>query len=128
MEGFGQVRMPRTEGASRALAVHEEPVSLAIDGVLLLLAGVVRHVVEKRQARLWEQGAKRLARQVREDLSVGERAIHACPHRAQVTLADGRADRRAGELALGERNPRGPGGDRHFAQELGTDLVTQTAR
>ena len=37
-----------------------------------------------------------------ENLAIGERAIDRRAHRAEVTLADFRIDRRAGEFAVGQ--------------------------
>jgi len=44
--------------------------------------------------------------QVGDDLAVGERAVDPGSHRADVALAEARDDRRASELAVGEREPQ----------------------
>src|SRR5262249_29164014 len=110
------------------LAMHEKLAPPAVDLMLLDLAGVVRHVVEKIELRGGEQRLERIAREMREYLPVGERAVDRGAHGAQVALSDRRAGPRAGELAIAERNARVLRGDRHLAQEIGADLVAQPAR
>ena len=123
-----QVRMLRPERPRRALAMHVQLAQPAVDDVPLDLAGVVRHVVEQRELRSGQHGLEDTARQMREDLPVRQRTVDRRAHRAEVAFARGRADRRAGELAVGQHDAGGRGRHRHLPQELGADLVAEAAR
>ncbi len=120
--------MARTEGARRALAVHVELAPLAVHDMLLDLAGVVRDVVKQRQARFRDDLREGLAHEMREDLPVGQRAVDRRAHGAEIILAQRGVDRRAGELAVGQDDAVARRGDGHFLQELGADLMPETAR
>ncbi len=68
------------------------------------------------------------ARQMRDDLPVGEGAIDAGAHGAEIALAQLRADRRAGEFEIRQCDPMRRRRQRHLAQEFGADLVAEPAR
>ena len=57
----GRLGMAGPEGARRALAMDEQLAPLAVDRVLLDLAGVVRDVEEQRADRHSGRSARRLA-------------------------------------------------------------------
>src|SRR5207247_2044332 len=48
------------------------------------------------------------------------------PHCAEILLAQARIDRGAGQLAIGKFQTKGVRLDDHLAQEVGSDLVTQS--
>src|SRR6516164_950579 len=65
---------------------------------------------------------------MRDDLPVGEGAIDAGAHRAEITLAKLGADWRAGEFEVRQSDPMRRCRQRHFAKKVGADLVTEPAR
>ena len=71
---------------------------------------------------------ERRARQVREDLPVRERAVDRGVHRAEVLLPLRRVDRRARELAVGQRDAEAARRLGQADEELGADLVAEAAR
>ena len=95
--------------------------------VQLLLADVVRDVVEQPPAEPGQQAAKRLAAEVREDLPVGEGAVHRRTHGAEITLPEDGADRRTGELTVRQAQAMRGRSDRHVAQVVGAHLVAKPA-
>jgi len=72
--------------------------------------------------------AERLADEMGQDLPIRERAVDRRTHRAEVLLADSRADRRACKLAIRQREPVLRRGDHHAFQKLGADLMAEPAR
>jgi hypothetical protein len=99
--------------------------------VALELGDVVRHVVDLARA-LGGVAADRpshgLADAVGDGLPVGPGEVGRGGHRTQVGAALGRAHRRAGELAVRQRDPVALQGGVHPAHEVGTDLVAEPAR
>ena len=88
--------------ARGALAMDEEALlPLAANRVLLLLARVVRDVVEELESRGGEQLAEHAAREMREHLAVPERGVDTGAHGTEVALTELGADRSARELAFG---------------------------
>src|SRR5690606_16741584 len=65
---------------------------------------------------------------MRDDLSIRERAIDAGAHRAEISLPELGADRRARELPIRQADAVLGGGRGHLAQELAADLVAEPAR
>ncbi len=120
--------MPGGEGAGRALAVDVEPARCTLHQMLLHLTGVVGDVEEKRQGGLGKEPREDASRDGTDDLPVGERTVDRSPHSAQVARAHRRVDRRAGQLPVDKGDAMLGRGDDHVAQELGADLVPETAR
>src|SRR5262249_26193531 len=69
-----------------------------------------------------------LPRVMAENFPIGERAIDCRAHSAEITLADLRSDRRAGELALRQRDAGRFRRLRHLLQIVASDLMAETAR
>ncbi len=84
--------MARPEGTSRALVVDLDVARFTIDAMPLDLAGVVRHIEQQLEMRPWEQRRKDLARQMTDDLPIGNRAVNSSAHGALVALPDRRID------------------------------------
>ena len=93
--------------------------------VLLNLAGVVGHVVEEIESGPGQNLGERLARQVGEDLAVGQRAVDARAHGPQVALTDRGVDGGAGELPVRQPDAVRARREEHTLEELGADLVAQ---
>jgi hypothetical protein len=81
-----------------------------------------------RQCRFRKEMREHAAHEMRDDLTVGERAIDRGAHRAEIALPQFRADRCAGELEIGQRDVVRRRGERHLAQKLYADLMAETAR
>ena len=124
----GQARMARAEGARCALAVHIQAARLAVDRMPLLLAGVVRNVVDQGEMGPRHEVGEHLAGEVGDDLAVGQRAVDRRAHGAEIGLADRRVDGRAGELAVGQFDAVPRRGNHHPFEEFGADLMPQPAR
>ena len=120
--------MSRPEGPRRALAMDVELLSLAVDLVLLDLAGVVRDVVEQRQFRPGEELGEGLPRQMRQDLAIGQGAVDAGAHRAVVLPAHVGLDRGAGQFPVGQLHAVLGGRLDHAGGEVRGDLVAQAPR
>jgi len=127
-ERRGQFRVAGTQRPRGALAVHEQPPRLAVHGVSLFLAGVVRHVVDQRQPGLGKEAREHLPRQMRQDLPVGQRAVDGRPHGAQILAPECRFERRTGQFAVRQHDAVLRRGGRHARQEIGAHLVAQAAR
>src|SRR5512147_1986421 len=120
--------MSRPEGACRSLAMDKE---LPLPTVYLMffdLARIVRDVEQQLQSCLRQATREDLADQMSDHLAIGERAVDRGAHGAQVAPPDIGADGRAGELAIGQPNAEPGRGESHLAQEVGADLMTQSAR
>src|SRR5579862_1230684 len=96
--------MSRTEAACRAFAMHEELSPVAVDGMLLSFAGIVRDVVQQREFRIRQDLAEGSAHKMRNDLAIGERAIRGGTHGTQVVLSELRMNRGAGKFAIRNRS------------------------
>ena len=66
--------------------------------------------------------------QMRDDLPVGQGTIDTGPHRSEIALSEFGADRRAGELQIGQNDPVRRRRQSHFAQEFSADLVAEPTR
>src|SRR3569832_1731044 len=86
-KGVGDIGMARTVGTRRAFAMHEQPPLFTGDLVLLELAGVMRDVVDQAQIGMRKYFGEGAAREVREYLTVGERAVDGRAHGAEILLA-----------------------------------------
>src|SRR5690606_15649156 len=122
------LRVPGSEGPRGSLTVDEQGAPKTVDLVLLALAGVVGDVVDKLETRLRQQPVKRGARQVGDDLAVGQSAVDAGAHGAEILGAEIRSEWRAGKFAVGQRYPELARALHHDAQELGADLLAEAAR
>ena len=120
--------MPRPVCARGTLAVDKKLFFPAVDQMGFQLAGIMRHVVKDGQVGRGKDIAERLARQVGENLPVGQGAIDPGAHGAQVRAPAGRIDRGAGQFPVGQHNAMLPGSGKHRVEKLGTDLMPQPAR
>jgi hypothetical protein len=120
--------MPRAEGPRRPFAVNEETAAFARNFVLFLLAGVVRDIKEHRKRSFGKEILEDPARQMRQDLTVGERAVDARAHCAEIAFANLGADRRASEFEIWKHDAVCRCCESHLPQELGADLVAKAAR
>ena len=120
--------MSRPERACRSLAMDKELPLLTVDLMLFRLARIVRDVEQQLQSRLRQATREDLADQVGDHLAIGERAVDRGAHGAKVALPEIGADRRAGELPIRQPDAEPRRGESHFAQEIGADLMTQSAR
>ena len=124
----GRSGWPGPKARVAPFAMDEEPAALALDLVPFLLAGVVRDVEEQIEARLRKIMTEHAPGQMRDDLTVGERAVDARAHGAEIALPELGRDRRAGEFEIGQADALRRRLDDHLAQKLGADLVPETAR
>ena len=76
------------------LAVDIEAARLPVDVMSLFLAGVMRDVIEQIQLRRRQDLFEDAACQCRQYLPIGERAVDAGTHGAEVSLAERRGQRR----------------------------------
>ena len=85
---LGERRMARAKSARRSFAMDKELHLSSVNHVLFDLTGIVRHIVEQRQLGLRKDFRECLAHEMRDDLPIGERAVDACAHGAEIVLAD----------------------------------------
>src|SRR5512144_2348672 len=96
--------MSRPEGACRSLAMDKELPFLTVDLMFFDLARIVGDVEQQLQSRLRQATREDFADQMSDDLAIGERAVDRGAHGAKVALPESGADRRAGELPIGQPN------------------------
>ena len=108
--------------------MHIEQHLPAVDGVLLRLARVVRNVEQCFKRGMRQNQPERLAREMRQDLPVGKRAVDRRIHGADILPAFRRIDRRAGEFAIGQFDPEPRSRLRQAHEIVGADLMTEAAR
>jgi hypothetical protein len=99
----------------------------AVDGVVLELGQVVRHVVDQHQVARAQRGSEGVAHRLGEQLPVGTPVVGRCGHRPEVRPPLRRVDRHAGQLASG---PDAVPGHRvrHDPDVVLTDLVAEPTR
>ena len=121
---------PRPERTRRSLPVNQQPSTLSVDVVLLDLRVVVSDVVDRPDIARVEAAAalKRRAHEVRDHLSVGERAVRASRDGREVSRPLRTADRRAGHLPVRDREPVADARRAEFLQVVLPDLVSEGAR
>ena len=125
----GRLWMAGTEGARRALAMHEQLAPLRRRPRVAPTLQVLCDTSKSRcRSAFGKEVREDPARVVAEDLAVGERAVDRRAHGAEIALADLGLDRGAGQLAIGQRDARARRGHHHLPQELGADLMAETAR
>ena len=107
------------------LAMDEEAGQYPIDHMLLDLAGVMRDVVEQRKGCLWQDVGENLSDEMRDDLSIGQRAVDRRPHRAEILLSNLRIDRGAGQFTVRQFDMVSRRSRDHALQKLGPDLMTE---
>ena len=71
----------------RPFAVDKKLHLPVVDDMFFDLTGIVRDVIEQRQLGLGNDFANRLAHEVRDDLPIGERAVHRRAHGAEIGLS-----------------------------------------
>ncbi len=120
------------ERARGALAVHAHRALLPVDAVHLAFGDVVRHVVDQLHAEPLPARAEDLlegrADLVQHHLPVGEGEVAGAGHGREVLAGLRRAERRAGELPVGQLDPGARRHARHPAHVVGADLVAEPAR
>ena len=99
-----------------------------VDSVGFHLAGIVGNVEQKVQTCPGQNIREGLSYQMADDLAIGEGAIDAGPHGAEIAFAERRQNWGAGQLAIRQVDADFRVLDHHFAQEFGADLVAQPAR
>ena len=109
--------MPGTEGPGRSLAMNEQLAPLVLDTMCLDLAGVVGDVEKEVEQAVREEVAEDLPGVVAYNLAVGQRAVDARPHGAEIARADLGPNQCAGELAIGKSDAGLFGGPEHLLQE-----------
>ena len=128
----GERRMARAEGARRALAVHAHALPPAVDRVLLELGDVVADVVDEPEAQRGgpeaEGGREGPLGEAAHHLPVRPGEVRGRRHGGEVLLPLGRAERHAGELAVGHADPVARHGASHGAERVVAHLVAEPAR
>lgn len=126
----GDQRVMRREGARGALAVNEQRHGLAVDHVLLDLGDIVTHVVDNVHVQIvgahLEHLAEGLARQKRQNGPIHPREIRSGCHAAEIILALGRLDGRAGELAIVDLDSVATHDSLHIDKRVRSDLMAQS--
>src|SRR3990172_9572239 len=120
--------MTGPEGARRTFSVHIEQAPSPFDLVPFRLARIMRHVEQRFDPCLRKKMPECAPRQMCENLAVGERHVDGGVHRAEVLLALGRMDRRAGEFAVRKFQSEALCGLGKAHEVIGADLVPQAAR
>ena len=118
--------MAGAEGAGGALAVDIELALAAVDDMGLLLAGVVGDIVKQAQVRP-QHIPEHLACQVGDDLAIGQGAVDAGAHGAEVGAAQVGVEGGAGQLPVRQVDAVLAGGQGHALEVVGADLVPQAA-
>ena len=95
--------------------MNEQPPRRPIDDVLFLFAGVVGHIVEERKLRFGQHFAEHFAGEMREDLTVRERAVDPGAHGAEIPTTHLRTQRGTSKLTVGKLDAMLRGRDRHLA-------------
>ena len=116
----------RGQSAGSSLAMNEQAPSRPEISCLSSLQ-VLCDTSKRRQSRFGEEMAEDASGEMGDDLAIGQRAIDAGSHGAEIALPS--SDRIGAQASSrsGSASP-GRGGDRHFAQELGPDLMAEAAR
>lgn len=108
--------------------MNEEFALASVDRMPLNLAGVVRDIKQKLQVATGEEVGKNPACVMAENFAVGQRTVNCCAHCSEITGADLRVDRSAGEFSVAKLDARGFGRQQHFLEEFCANLVAKPAR
>ena len=129
-DGCGSARgasgLAGTERARRALAVHAELAGRRAPRSSRCCARRRRRRVEASRRR--RSRRRPAADAVGEHLTVGEREVRGGAHRREVVAPLGRRERRARELAIGQRDAVARERRVHRAHVVGAHLVAEAAR
>jgi hypothetical protein len=122
------IRMAWAEGPRGPLAMDEEASGRPVQDMLLDFAGVMRDVVEQREGVLRQNICEHLPDEMRDDLTVGKRAVDPCAHRAEIILPHFRIDRGGRQFTIRQFDvvPRRAHG--HAFEKLRADLMPESAR
>ena len=80
--------MSWAKSASGAFAMYEDPASFAFNEMFLPFAGVIRNIVKQVKPCAWQATSEDLSHQMGEYLSIGQRTVHGCAHRAEIVRAE----------------------------------------
>src|SRR5215467_4325330 len=120
--------MAWTKSPRGSLAMHEQRFLDTANDMLFDLARVVGHIVQKLQSGFRLNLGESLPRQMRQNLTIGQGAVDAGPHGAEVFLAEWRMDRGTGQLTIRKFEALCRRTLHHPAEEVCADLMSQPTR